>query len=116
VGKRSKKNWQCGDCNATMPMSKSFCDAPEHEFAEASIHLKMRIEQLEDTLYELRKENRTRSYLTVDEFVTQYTQGLRQYMNSTFRNSGALHPHDLSSQAASYAEAHWSVIENMDFN
>jgi len=115
MGKRNKKEWQCGDCNAVMPKTKSYCDAPEHDFAEKTIHQQMIIEQLREEIYDLKLKNNTVGYLTVEEFVTQYSAALREYLHKMYSTSGSLHPEDLSSATASFAEANWITLQHMKF-
>jgi hypothetical protein len=57
------------------------------------------------------KELRAAGFMTAQEFVDKFTQGLESYLtHQHFATSGLHHPEDLASGVLTYAESLWQVV------
>jgi hypothetical protein len=59
------------------------------------------------------EDRRERGYMTIDEFVTKFSFGLKEYLHENWRsadNSEIHHPEDLTSNMLCYAESVYSVV------
>lgn len=105
--KKTEETWNCGDCNAELPISTEWCDAPQHEWAEQVIRLKYVVSTLRA---ERTDEERERVYMTPDEFVSLFSPMLKEYLVKTYGDEKS-HPHDLATAAASFMEAYWIISD-----
>ena len=65
---------------------------------------------------ELRKELLTAHYVTLDEFMEEYSAALRAFLVAQYGDlTKEHHPHDLASSAASFGDAWWTIMDNKDF-
>ena len=84
---------------------------PEEGYKETIKHLLAENSQLKTDL-------RNAHYVTVDQFVDEYSGALRDYIMSqyvSYKEPNALnHPHDLATAAINFAEAVWYMHEQMD--
>ena len=104
---KTEETWNCGDCNAELPESKKYCDAPEHEWAEQVLRLKWMVSRLSA---EREDEEREKDYMTPEEFVSQFSPMLKEYLVRTYGDEKS-HPHDLATAAASFMEAYWIISD-----
>lgn len=67
---------------------------------------------------ELIRANRYSKYLTVDQFVKEYTGALKEYLGSQYRHGSTdlLHPEDLAASAANFSDAWWVISQHTDYN
>jgi len=86
-------------------------ESSEINWQEVAQHL---AEQNRDLVKQVRYAN----YLTIDQFIKEYTGALREYMQSQYRNGPTelSHPEDLAASAATFSDAWWAVSQHMDFN
>ena len=59
------------------------------------------------------KKLRAEGWMTVDEFITKFSYGLKEYLHTNWKSTSpedVLHPEDLTSNMLSYAESVFSVI------
>ena len=110
MGKRKKieNTWECGDCNAELPISIEWCNAPQHEWAEQVIKLKWLVKKLSE---DKNDEERDKNYLTAEEFVENLMPPMKEYMIKMYGKEQC-HPHDLATAAASFMDAYWIISEH----
>jgi len=106
--KKIEETWNCGDCNAVLPISTEWCDAPQHEWAEQVVKLKWLVKKLSE---ERNDEERDKNYLTAEEFVENLMPPMKEYMIKMYGNEQC-HPHDLATAAASFMDAYWIISEH----
>lgn len=58
------------------------------------------------------EDRREYGYMTIDEFVTKFSFGLKEYLHNNWKSDsdGLLHPEDLTSNVLCYAESVYSVV------
>ena len=105
--KKTEETWDCGDCNAQLPISKEWCDAPQHEWAEQVIKLKWLVKKLSE---DRNDEEREKEYLTAEEFVEKLSPQMRDYLVKMY-GSEKSHPHDLATAAATFMDAYWIISD-----
>lgn len=94
-------------------MAKKNKDAEEIERLNKEVaRLNFKVGRLQVALEEERREkledilNKNPMYMTLGEFIEDYTNAMRSYLSSSFRdNGGKYHPEDLVSNAATFADA-----------
>lgn len=59
---------------------------------------------------------RTAHYQSLDEFMEEYSAGLRAFLIAQYGDrTKDHHPHDLAASAASFGDAWWAIMDNKDF-
>ena len=106
--KKAEETWQCGDCNAVLPVSTEWCDAPQHEWAEQVIKLRWMLKNITEPK---NQESYDKDYMTSDEFVDQLAPMMKEYLVKMY-GGGRAHPHDLATAAASFMEAYWIISDH----
>jgi hypothetical protein len=59
------------------------------------------------------KDRREHGYMTIDEFITKFSFGLKEYLHTNWKMytpDELLHPEDLTSNTLSYAESVFTVV------
>jgi hypothetical protein len=59
------------------------------------------------------EDRREHGYMTIDEFVTKFSFGLKEYLYTnwkTIKKDEVLHPEDLTSNMLCYAESVYTVV------
>lgn len=59
------------------------------------------------------EDRRERGYMTIDEFVTKFSYGLKEYLYNNWKSNPPTdihHPEDLTSNMLCYAESVYSVV------
>ena len=59
------------------------------------------------------EDRREFGYMTIDEFVTKFSYGLKEYLHANWKSTNpedVLHPEDLTSNMLCYAESVFSVV------
>jgi hypothetical protein len=58
------------------------------------------------------EDRREHGYMTIDEFVTKFSFGLKEYLHNNWKSNpdDLMHPEDLTSNMLSYAESVYSVV------
>jgi hypothetical protein len=110
MGKRKKieETWECGDCNAELPVSTKWCDAPQHYLAEKVARLQALLRIAAEARNE---EDVDKYYLTAEEFVENLMPPMKEYMIKMYGKEKC-HPHDLATAAASFMDAYWIISEH----
>lgn len=99
-----------------MAKRKKEDEAPERDW-EAEYN------QMRAVADEAIRRMRVATYLTVDQFVNEYSAALRDHMRQQFTSSyrtnaekdNLHHPEDLAATAATFADAHWNISQHIDY-
>lgn len=102
--KKTEETWECGDCNAELPISTEWCDAPQHEWAEEVIRLRYALRKLSD-------EHPEKHYITPEEYVDQLAVMLKEYLKRNY-GEDKCHPSDLTSWAFTFMESYWIISDH----
>jgi hypothetical protein len=109
MGKRNKieETWECGDCEAELPISTKWCNAPQHQWAEKAIRLQALLRIVSEQKAE---DDYQTGYLTAEEFVEKLSPQMRDYLVKMYGQEKC-HPHDLATAAATFMDAYWVISD-----
>ena len=84
----------------------------------SEINWKEVAQQLAEQNRDLVKQVRYANYLTIGQFMEEYTGALREYMEAQYRHgpTDLCHPEDLAASAATFSDAWWSISQHADYN
>lgn len=106
-----KKSWVCGDCDAKLPGSTKWCDAPQHDATVRALIAERQTAALESLIAE-REVAHSAWSTTIDEFFEEYTEALYAYIKSIESRGDRHHPLDLAYTASAFNDV-WVIISEV---